>query len=344
MPYNIFGQVLNGALGLFGGAMHDSSQRQMNRENVALQREINAQNLAHSEKWNQKNYNLASQAQASQLAQQKWANEQYIESRDYDRALQQQLFDREDTSIQRAVQDATSAGFSPLAALGMPAGAGQVVSGSSAPGSMVSNNQASVQSAGQVAPQVEALTGMSGALSSIGSMIGTMAESMSARQHQKEMQKADIMAGYKRLGLEYVYEGMLQDDQQDFLSSQKNIEHMYELMYIAETARFNEAMELLRQRGAKDLQDDKQQHDLQTQQSQQDFEADYRTKTLSATLEDSLVLGKEILLPVIRKFSPKLADWMSSNTYGEDVLIQIVRSAESAIPFADSAKDAMKPW
>lgn len=47
---------------------------------------------------------------------------------EYEKALQQQIFDREDTAVQRRLNDVTKAGFSPLAALGQSAGAGQVVS------------------------------------------------------------------------------------------------------------------------------------------------------------------------------------------------------------------------
>ena len=46
-----------------------------------------------------------------------WEREQYLENRDYNRALQQQIFEREDTAIQRAVQDAGKAGLSPLPVL-----------------------------------------------------------------------------------------------------------------------------------------------------------------------------------------------------------------------------------
>lgn len=46
---------------------------------------------------------------------------------DYQKALQQQLFDREDTSYQRTVADAQKAGLSPLAVLGNTDSAGSVV-------------------------------------------------------------------------------------------------------------------------------------------------------------------------------------------------------------------------
>lgn len=47
---------------------------------------------------------------------------------EYQKALQQEIFNREDTAVQRALADYTKAGFSPIAAVGHSAGAGQIVS------------------------------------------------------------------------------------------------------------------------------------------------------------------------------------------------------------------------
>lgn len=69
-----------------------------------------------------------------------WEREQYLENRDYERALQQQIFEREDTAIQRAVQDAGKAGLSPLSvAGGNGAGAGAIVGATQAPSSQQAN-------------------------------------------------------------------------------------------------------------------------------------------------------------------------------------------------------------
>lgn len=63
-----------------------------------------------------------------------WEREQYLENRDYERSLQQQIFEREDTAIQRAVQDAGKAGLSPLSvAGGNGAGAGAIVGATQMP-------------------------------------------------------------------------------------------------------------------------------------------------------------------------------------------------------------------
>ena len=67
----------------------------------------------------------------AQKEQQAWEREQYEENRDYQRALQQEIFNREDTALQRGVKDAKAAGLSPLVASG--ASSGSVVSISDAP-------------------------------------------------------------------------------------------------------------------------------------------------------------------------------------------------------------------
>lgn len=68
-----------------------------------------------------------------------WQKDQYIDQRDYDRALQKEIFAREDTAVQRALDDYTNAGFSPLAAIGQNYDAGQAISSSAAPQGAVTN-------------------------------------------------------------------------------------------------------------------------------------------------------------------------------------------------------------
>lgn len=76
---------------------------------------------------NERNY-------ATKRADTQWEREQYLENRDYERSLQQQIFEREDTAIQRAVQDAGKAGLSPLSvAGGNGAGAGAIVGATQVP-------------------------------------------------------------------------------------------------------------------------------------------------------------------------------------------------------------------
>ena len=80
MPWK--GYLAGAVTNLFGSGITAYSQTKANEANIAAQERINKANLEHANYWNTKNYELASEAQQAQLAQQQWANEQYIESRD----------------------------------------------------------------------------------------------------------------------------------------------------------------------------------------------------------------------------------------------------------------------
>lgn len=330
MPWKAFvaGTVAN----LLGSGINAWSQQKANEANIAAQERINKANLEHSNYWNTKNYELASEAQQAQLAQQQWANEQYIESRDYDRAMQQNIFAREDTSIQRAMQDATAAGFSPLAALGMPANAGQVISSSSAPGSMVSNNQASVQGAGQVAPHVEAVTGLGDGLSSIGSMFATMAEGESNRDHQKQMQAADFAQRLLEMDktffankvlktMEHEFDLTLEDQKYyyriaDALNNEKIQTRLYELQdKLASAAREDE------QAHQSEMQEDQQAHALYMQGRQNAFDQSNANNKGGRGLHDVF----NDIIDIVAQGDSKMAKWLRDN---QDVLTLIVEGVE----------------
>lgn len=74
-------------------------------------------------------YNIFGNERAYRAAQrqQNVENERYIDNRDYQRALQERIFQREDTAIQRAALDAEKAGFSPLTVAGNGASSGALV-------------------------------------------------------------------------------------------------------------------------------------------------------------------------------------------------------------------------
>lgn len=89
-------------MGLFDGALEFAAAAYTATVNKA----IADQNLAFQEKWNDINYK----------------NQQ--EEQQYQRDLQKQIFEREDTSQQRAVNDLVAAGLNPALAAGNGAGAG----------------------------------------------------------------------------------------------------------------------------------------------------------------------------------------------------------------------------
>lgn len=134
--------------------------------------------------YNQENLALAKEAFSAQQNQQALENEWYLDERDYQRTLQQQIFTREDTAMQRARDDFVAAGFSPLAAVGNMANAGQVVASASSPGNMVSNNQASTQVSNFVG---DALNNMASHLDSASGR--ALTELMASKQmaHDKDM-------------------------------------------------------------------------------------------------------------------------------------------------------------
>lgn len=64
--------------------------------------------------------------------------------RDYERALQQEIFNREDTAFSRLASDASQYGINPMALAGNSASSGQVVSNTANPGAAEGNAQNSV--------------------------------------------------------------------------------------------------------------------------------------------------------------------------------------------------------
>lgn len=93
-----FSSALSDIAGLWSTAMTNTSNQQMNQQNIALQ-----------DKWNYE------------------AMKRYDEEFGYNKALQQQLFEREDTAIQRQVADMAKAGINPLSQTLSGAQAGQAV-------------------------------------------------------------------------------------------------------------------------------------------------------------------------------------------------------------------------
>lgn len=129
---------LSPVAGLVGAGLSYASNERTNAANAGIQagvnatneriaRETNEANRQMQDAANAMNYRIASETnrQNYDIAQQNLGFQR--ENLDYQKALQQQIFAREDNAISRTVQGAKDAGVSPLAVLGNNLGAGEVV-------------------------------------------------------------------------------------------------------------------------------------------------------------------------------------------------------------------------
>lgn len=176
-----------------------------------------------------KSINISREAFEAQKRQQAFQNEQYIESRDYNRALQERIFDREDTAMTRSVQDHVSAGFSPLTALGSAFGAGQVVSSLNAPNNQVQNNQFQNHNTNYVS---DALNSMMDRQDSAMSRALTMAMQTRELTASKERQDAEFQHSEELENIRYDNEKMLLEIQQNNLKEINDIQAQYKLSEI----------------------------------------------------------------------------------------------------------------
>lgn len=121
--------ALIGAIGSIGlGAWqtaqnYETTKKNFNLEdrNYQFQKDSFERNFALQKESYEKNYALNKEAFQFQ-------KDSYLENLNYQKALQQQIFNREDNSVQRRVADLQAAGLSKTLAAGDGAGAGTVVS------------------------------------------------------------------------------------------------------------------------------------------------------------------------------------------------------------------------
>lgn len=107
--YTGYGWLKNAYDTLFNG-----SAEQISDKNLAMQERINRENAAAQYKINQENIAFQKEANRENLA---FANRNF----EYQQQLNNQLMNREDTAVQRAVNDYQAAGFNKLLAIGQPA-------------------------------------------------------------------------------------------------------------------------------------------------------------------------------------------------------------------------------
>lgn len=306
-------------------------------------------NHNENKKNNEFNRNLATQAFEAQEEQRTINNERYIDERDYNRSLQQEVFAREDTAMQRALEDYTSAGFSPLASVGQSAGAGTVVTSPSQVTNTPSVSSANLQQSDALQRSFEHF---SSAGSQFGAQLTTQAEQLSERNLKLTLQGNEIAAMFKRQGNDYAHDKIMEQLAQGNRIELSEIQHMYQLESITHTHKYQAALEQIRQSGvleqikqqyqnALSLQNDSQAWQSAERQASQDYEADYRDKTLTASVKDMYDIGMEFLIPVIASFDEDLADYLANNEMGKDLLVSQIQLMVSGTKHALDTADGV---
>lgn len=283
-------------------------------------------NYEETVKNNEFNRNMATQAFEAQEAQRDINNQRYVEERDYNRALQQQVFEREDTAMQRAVEDGVSAGFSPLAALGHSAGSGAIVSSPSQVTNTPTTSGANLQLSDALQRGFEHFAQ---AGNQFGAMLLTEANQKAERELKLTLQSNEIASMFKRQGNDYTHDKIMNEISHGRALELSQIQHLYQLEAITHTAQYNEALERIRQSGALDQISARHEDSMELQGDQQSFESQYRRKTMAASVDDNYDTALKYLVPVIKKFSPELADWLSNNEFGKDILINQIQMLEA---------------
>lgn len=284
---------------------------------------------------------------------------EYLDKKDYDRALQERIFEREDTAMQRGLEDYIEAGFSPLSALGQSANAGSVVSTSSAP----SLN----------APAAPNLSGFYGAVdhlvnggSAAGAHVATFLSQMASQQHEINMEDLRFANSMDQLTKSHDNQKELMNLEAQLREGSAEAQHYRELEKIAETQEFQKVMAEFQANTQKYLQTNQQewqqkqsnldrQHQIDMQKSAHDqtLEAldvqdkqrqQYENKTLAHAWSDLTKEGKDLFVKMLRKFDSDTADFVENNTFGGDLFMRLIAMYESALPVVSATKDAVNPF
>lgn len=298
---SIFGGLISGLFGLGSQLLQNESNERINDANIQAANANNAAQLA-----------LSREALEAQQFQQNWANQQYLESRDYNRALQQTIFNREDTAISRAVDDAKNSGFSPLAALGMSLDSGSVVSSSSAPGSMVSNNQANLS-----VPNLKSndYGNLAQAGSQIAQILATSFESKKAQDNQVFITEMQLAEQADQANLGRLHDKMIKSLEHDFLRNEANTEHYRQLMYKLSDQKFQLK-----------LQDIIASNNMSLQQSQHDFQSSEAEKARGSEKNRATYLNQ--IIKALSDGDSKMSRWLRENS---DLLIPVIQYIDSIV-------------
>lgn len=188
---------LDGIWNLIGTVEQNHSNQLINQDNLEYQRERNKIEDARYEE--ETEYNRA------------WAEE----NRDYERALQQTLFDREDTAIQRQAEALSSMGINPASQQLNGLGAGQALSPSTAPTASAQDSDPLHSDYRKENVLSSMVQGMQGGLSSLVSLADTMnglqtgIEQRDALKLQNDAKYLQNLKDAHNLGLDYtlIYNG-----------------------------------------------------------------------------------------------------------------------------------------
>lgn len=186
---------------LWKGATGQESADLQNEANIEMQRETNALNADLTRETNEQNYDIAMQNLDFQQ-----------QNLDYQKELQKQIFEREDTALQRQAQDASALGINPLSLVGgSGANAGSVVSTSP-----LNNNYEQIAPE-MVAPQNQVQVAGS-ALDAIAPVLGIIDSARSLEGHNLALDEQ--RANLQRKNLEnmvYAHENGIDISKMEFI-------------------------------------------------------------------------------------------------------------------------------
>lgn len=328
--------IVGGGLSLLTGLMSSQASSQVASDDLEMQR------LAFEE---QKRLN-------------QFQMNEYLDKKDYDRALQERIFEREDTAMQRGLQDYVDAGFSPLSALGQSANAGSVVSTSSAP-------SLNAPSAPDLSGMYRAVDHMANAGHEAGARVSTFLSQMAQEQHDVNMEELRFVNAMDQLTTTH-------DNQKEILRLESQLredsaetQHIRELEKITTTNEFQKVMAEFQANQSRYLQNDQQrwqekqskidrEHQIEMQNTshrqtlnaldvQDRHRQQYESKTLAHAWSDLSKEGKDLFVQMLRKFDKDLANFVEKNEFGGDLFMRTIAMYESALPVVSDTKDALNP-
>lgn len=339
---------ITGAVSATGQLIEAQKTREMqekyNEQSLALAREsfdaqLKQQEFSNAQYLDDKKYAREQDAweREEYLSNQAWEREQYLNNQDYQKALQQTIFDREDTALQRALEDVTSAGFSPLAALGNAANAGSIVSMSSAPGSSAPDSS-SVGSPSGSGPSASFSASASTALqdafnhfasvgSQVGAMVATYAEGNKQREFQRQAQITDLSAKAKQAGLDRLAAYYENNAQREFLKNENNLQRMHDVQMNVSSQEAQKKLVKLQAELQSYSREDEQQHQLDMLEKQQNFTQSQNNNSGGRGIHDVI----NDIINVASNGDGHLAKWLRKNPEGLQVLGLVVEGIEIVV-------------